>query len=74
MGLQNTALDVYESECVKALAEFDALDKNEAINKSLEFALHNTSDKTDYDAWAEGCERFGEDNRDVIEGVLDNAH
>jgi len=63
-------MDVYESERVRALAEFDILDKNDAITKSLEFTLHNTSDETDYDAWAGGCERFGEDNRSVIEGVL----
>jgi hypothetical protein len=63
-------MDIYESERVKALAEFDVLDRNEAIGRSLEFSLHNTSDETDYGAWAEGCEKFGEDNRSVIEGVL----
>jgi hypothetical protein len=58
--------DVYEVARLEALKEFDEIDKSDAVSKSLEFSLSNTSPKTDYAAWSKGSEQFADDNYAVM--------
>jgi len=62
--------DIYEDLCQKALAEFDEFDRNEAVNKSLDFALSNSGSSNDHESWSAGSERFANDNYDVLKRWL----
>jgi hypothetical protein len=62
--------DVYEKLYLEELKEFDEFCQNEAVNKSLDATLSNSSDETDYEAWSAGCGRFLDDNYDILKKVL----
>ncbi|GBU22934.1 hypothetical protein R80B4_02847 [Fibrobacteres bacterium R8-0-B4] len=60
--MSTTKNDVYKVARQKALKEFNEINKSEAVNKSLEYRLSNTSTKTDYEAWANGSKQFAKEN------------
>jgi len=58
--------DVYEKLKSEALAELERYNSSPVIEEALSLNLSNSSEETDYALWSEGCDRFAEDNFDVL--------
>jgi hypothetical protein len=56
----------YEEFRRQSFLAFEEIDGSDAVNRSLEFSLSNTSRETDYESWSEGSKRFADDNYEAL--------
>jgi hypothetical protein len=57
---------VYAEQYQKDSEKFDEFRKDETVNASLRFSMHNSGIKTNHDAWDAGFEKFLADHIELI--------